>query len=276
MNVRAAAQRGFTLVEMAIVLVVIGLIIGAVSIGKDVMRNAEYHKISNKFVTEWKKSYDVAYQRTGGALGDNQQAPTGMVNGNQATIGGSESGGNASGLAGVPANYANTGLRLCNGQGYAAGASGAGDTQRSNQNLREVMQKIGVRMPPGRSEGSEDRYQYTDTNGAIAELQVCFQWNPPGTTSGAGNVMVVRGLTPDLARYIDQLIDGKPDAIEGRFRQQTTTANTATTNNVAGTQWAGNNTFDSSQTATATPVGTGTNLDENQIVLVTAHWTMDQ
>jgi len=38
---RRTAQTGFTLVELAVVLAVIGLIIGAVAIGKDVQRNAE-------------------------------------------------------------------------------------------------------------------------------------------------------------------------------------------------------------------------------------------
>ena len=35
------SQGGFTLVEMSVVLLVIGLIIGAVSIGKDMQRNAD-------------------------------------------------------------------------------------------------------------------------------------------------------------------------------------------------------------------------------------------
>jgi len=49
---------GFTLVELAIVLAVIGLIIGAVAIAKDVQRNAEYQKAVNKFAYQWKMAYD--------------------------------------------------------------------------------------------------------------------------------------------------------------------------------------------------------------------------
>ena len=271
-------QGGFTLVEIAIVLVIIGLILGALAVGKDVIRNAEYQKVSNKFVDEWKKSYDGYYQRAGVVLGDSQVAPTNMVDGDEVTIGGQPAAtANLNGaVAGLPANYANTGLRICNGQGFEKDSVGAGDPNLATQNLRALMQKIGNRMPPGRGEGKEDRYVYTDTNGNPAELQVCFQWNPASLTHGAGNVMVIRGLTPDLARYLDQLIDGKPDAIEGRFRQQNTSANTTLTANQPGQQWGANNTYSQGAAATATATGEGKKLDEDQIVLVTAIWVMDQ
>ena len=56
-------QRGFTLIEMAVVLVIIGLILGGISIGKDLQRDAEYDKIKQKFIDQWAQAYNVYYQR---------------------------------------------------------------------------------------------------------------------------------------------------------------------------------------------------------------------
>lgn len=294
-------QGGFTLIEMAVVLAVIGLIIGAIAIAKDVQRNAEYNKIGNKFVMQWKQAYDQYYQRTGVVVGDCQQAPTYMVNGSETEL---PAGTNAcqrpggSAVAGIPENFAGSkGYKICNGQGYALDQSGTGDAQLATQNLRDLMLRAGVRMPPGRGEGHEDRFLYQDSNGNAVEAQVCFQWNAPGTASGAGNVMVVRGLTPDLARYLDQLIDGKPDSREGRFRIQGRPdhATPGTEANAPGTQWEANNTLGmeviagndrmsgsdtrpgiTNPSSSAGGTVAGRKLDEDRVILVTAHWIMDQ
>ncbi len=276
-----ARQVGFTLVEMAVVLVIIGLILGAISVGKDVQRNAEYQKVINKFGNGWKKTYDEYYQRTGVVVGDSQTSPTYMIDGGQATIGGSTTsdGGNLDGSeAGIPENFANTGNRICHGQGHPANTVGADDPPlEPNVDLHDLMDKIGIRMPPGRGEGREDRYIYNDSNGNSNELQVCFQWNPPGTTSGAGNVMVIRGLTPDLARLWDQTVDGKPDALEGRFREQNQQPNDSEPSSQRpGIEWGSNNTYAQSEHGTTTAKGVGRNKDEDRVALVTAHWVMDQ
>ncbi|MDP5238578.1 prepilin-type N-terminal cleavage/methylation domain-containing protein [Uliginosibacterium sp. 31-16] len=254
-------QRGFTLVEMVIVLAIIGLILGAVMIGKDVQRNAEYTKIKQKFVDQWVVAYNTHYQRAGVTINDNQTTPRLMVNGTNyvAAAGAPVSGGNMTGVT-APA-------QVCTGAAPAGAAVQAGVT------LREVMQRLGIRMPPGRAEGSEDRYVYLDTNGNPQEVQVCFQWNPPGTASGSGNVMVFYGLTPDLARYLDQAIDGKPDAQEGLFRQAGVAQGTA---NAPGVEWAANNTYNVAQSGAATATSSGASADEDQVVTVIAHYKMNQ
>lgn len=250
------SQRGFTLVEMAIVLAVIGLILGAVMIGKDVQRNAEYTKIKQKFIDQWVVAYNTAYQRSGVPVGDSQTAPRLMVNGAAyaAAAGQPVSGGNMGAVtaAAVPPP-------VCSGAA-APGLAAAALT------LRNDMLQLGVRMPPGRAEGSEDRYVYLDSNGNPQEIQVCFQWNPPGTASGSGNVMVITGLTPDLARSLDQMIDGKADAQEGMFRAANVVNGVP---NAPGVAWAVDNTF-------AFGAAAATTNDESQVAVVTAHYKMNQ
>jgi hypothetical protein len=117
---------------------------------------------------------------------------------------------------------------------------------------------------------------YLDSNGNPQEIQVCFQWNKPiaigagaadvGGGEGAGNVMVITGLTPDLARSLDQMIDGKPDEREGRFRRQ---GATNATTNAPGVEWNRTN---------RDKIGTNNNesLDEDQVEIVTAIYRMNQ
>lgn len=68
-------QKGFTLIEMAIVLIIIGIIIGAVVKGKDVMKSAEQKRLYSTFVREWQVAYNNYYDRTGWILGD-ENTPT--------------------------------------------------------------------------------------------------------------------------------------------------------------------------------------------------------
>lgn len=271
--------RGFTLIELTSVLIVIGLIIGAIAIGRDLQRTAEYHKIHNKFIAQWVEAYNQYYTRSGTVVGDSQIEPRFIVGGASLQY-------PMDGRAGVP-GQAIFGLpgRVCEGQGYPQETVGRGDRpvaqdtvlngRRVDMQLRNLMVRHGIRMPPGRAEGREDRYVYTDSNGNVREIQVCFQWNPPGTASGSGNVMVIRGLTPDLARMLDERIDGKADAREGLFRQQDIDANWIGTHNEPGNEWEANNTILQGATwMDALHIGDATDTDEIQ--LVTAHYKMNQ
>jgi prepilin-type N-terminal cleavage/methylation domain-containing protein len=189
--------RGFSLMELTVVLAVIGLILGAVAIGKDVQRNAAYQRLSSEFVQGWLTAYDTYWNVTGRAPGDSSTTPTGAVNGTVAT-------------------GAGNGTPLCDNP----------TTPGDPASLLNVMLAAGVRLPPGRKEGSNNRYAYLDSNGNPQEVRLCFQnvmWAEPGASVGTyvslpRNVMVLTGVTPSLARMIDAQIDTQADARFGRVR----------------------------------------------------------
>ena len=197
----ANRQSGFTLIELSVALVIIGLIIGAITIGRDVQRNAVYQRIASDYVQGWAIAYDRFYDGTGRPPGDSATAPTGIV----------------SGVAGTPL----CGVNLLNAM-QAAGvdlpsgrAEGAADRYAyldSNGNPQEL------------------RICFSNV-----------VWSEPDATSGTyvtryRNVMTLNGMTPALASLLDNAFDSMADAAFGRFRVQSQ-AN-ITTSNHAGGAWS--------------------------------------
>ena len=76
---RRRTQGGFTLVEMAIVLVIIGLIIAAVSVGRDIQQSAEQARVI-KWMEDWAQTYRAYYNREGIVFGDSRADVTLLVN----------------------------------------------------------------------------------------------------------------------------------------------------------------------------------------------------
>ncbi|MCF6317710.1 MAG: prepilin-type N-terminal cleavage/methylation domain-containing protein [Proteobacteria bacterium] len=221
--------KGFTLIEMSIVLIVIGIILAAVSVGKDLQRNAEYQKLSQSFVQGWALAYQNHFARVNLVIADDPNGPTLQVNQNN---------------------------------GEVCGAA-----------LHTAMDTAGVRMPAGRAEGSEDRYVYLDSNGNPQQIDICFDnipWsvddvNPDTYMLRDKNVMVIKGITPDLARLLDNSVDGIGDARFGFFREEQYAATIA---NGISQVWSKTNI----QNFADNPV----NQDESQVAILTAYYLMPE
>ncbi|NGZ28915.1 MAG: prepilin-type N-terminal cleavage/methylation domain-containing protein [Magnetococcales bacterium] len=61
-------DRGFSLIEMAIVLVIIGLIITAITVGRNTMRSAEMNRLYTSGVGPWVQAIYAYYAKTGTRL----------------------------------------------------------------------------------------------------------------------------------------------------------------------------------------------------------------
>jgi prepilin-type N-terminal cleavage/methylation domain-containing protein len=198
-------QRGFSLVELSIVLVVIGIIIGAVAIARDVQRNAIYQKISSDFIQGWSNAYDRFYANTGRPPGDNALAPTGIVNGVTATPLCAAALQNALLAAGVDLPT-----------GRTEGSADRYVYLDSNGNPQEI------------------RVCFTNV-----------AWSEAGATVGTyvtrnRNVMTLENITPSLASLLDNSLDGIVDARFGRMREQSQSNNVVA--NHTGVAWSSDDT----------------------------------
>jgi prepilin-type N-terminal cleavage/methylation domain-containing protein len=207
-------SKGFTMVEMALVLVVIGIILGAVSVGRNMQKNAEYKKIQQKFVEQWVIAYNQYYGQTNTAVGDDVTAPTLIVNGRNVD-------------AAAYDKFLEEGGDLSMEELCQVGTVDPTAAPDPDASLLQLFADQGIDLPPGRAKGKEDRYGYTDSEGNPAQIKICFQWMPPGTAAGSGNLMLLKGLEPDLAIALDSAIDSRPDGTDGRFRHYSEDGKTA-------------------------------------------------
>lgn len=179
------SQGGFTLMEMAVVLVIIALILGGVSVGRDVYRSAQAERIGSEFLQGWVLAYERYTQQTASVPGDNPGAPTGRINAVADKP-----------LCDQPLHDALLSAGITLPAGRAEGLNSRALYQDANGAPQEVQ----------------------------VCLLAIDDWAEPAAGRTAvlrkRNVMRLSGLTPELARQLDARLDGRLDARHGSLRER--------------------------------------------------------
>ena len=180
-------NRGFTLIEIAIVLILIGIIIGAVVKGKDLIRSGEQKKIYTKYINAWQMAYSNFYDRTGKRLGDFRD----------------DSGPGQNGRCDTDEN----------------GSGSVGNTDRdklydgpSTGTDYYGLKNIGLDAPTTNTDNSWE-YRYTDTDGSSHMLAIAFL----NDSTANYNYMEIQNIPNELCMAMDTLIDGEANGIKGDF-----------------------------------------------------------
>ena len=192
-------QRGFSLIELSVVLIVIGLIVGAVAVGRDLQRSAANQRLSTDFIQGWQLAYEAYFNGVGRPPGDSATAPTGRVDPIRGELCDKD----------LIDAFLAAGIRVPTGR--TEGQQNRYvylDSNGNPQEARVCFQSVGW-AEPGSAVGTY--------------------------VSRPRNVMVVHGVTFSLAGALDQQIDGRSDARFGSFREASL-ANVLTANN-PGTEW---------------------------------------
>ncbi len=194
-------SKGFTLIEIAIVLILIGIIIGAVIKGKDLIRSGEQKKIYTKYINAWRMSYASFYDRTGKRLGDFRNS-AGLGQDGQCDT-----------------NHDGTEAVTVTERGYLiTGDPGATPAYRG-------LDDLGLEPPVTNVSGIPYQYTYTDTDGAAHIMEISFRNDPTGNY----NYMEIIRMPVELCMALDTMIDGEADGTQGDFRGDSNT----------GTAWTG-------------------------------------
>jgi prepilin-type N-terminal cleavage/methylation domain-containing protein len=181
-------DEGFTLVEMALVLIIIGIIIGAIVKGKDLIRGAEQKRVYSKFVSEWRLGYLNFYDRTGKLLGDFWDGAASGQNGQCDT--------NLDG-AGVP-DATDKAALLAGGTGFRG------------------LTEVGLEAPTTNT-ANAFTYNYVNSEGNTNSLEVAFLWNAANNF----NYMEIINVPAELALALDTMVDGEADGPAGDFVRDT-------------------------------------------------------
>ncbi len=174
-------NKGFTLIELAIVLVIIGLILGSVLKGKDLINSAKQKNFHSTFLKTWQLSVASYYDRTGYLLGD------GVINGGTAAR-----------------------------DGHFDNISGA--TFGAANGIDATLKKVGLEVPVTNMVNS-GQYSFKGAYSGTQTILMYLYYLTSHTDGNADNRLYLTNIPTDLAIGLDKIIDSQMDSTAGSFRQ---------------------------------------------------------
>jgi len=173
-------QKGFTLVELAIVLIIIGIILGAVLKGRDLIQSAKQKKFYNSFVKTWELTVEDYMDRTGKLLGD-----------------GTDNGGTAATENGWFDNFI-----PCVTDGSSVGTT---------------LGKVGLDVPTTNTDYC-GQYSIAGKYSGTRTVSLYLYRLYSNQDAAYYNAFYMTSIPTDLAIALDRIVDGEIDAQKGKFR----------------------------------------------------------
>ncbi len=173
---------GFTLVEISIVIIIIGIILGAVIKGKDLVRSGDQKKLFNGFINDWMVTYQNYYDRTGWILGD-------IANDTNAP----------------------------DANNLRDGSVADGITE---ENILNQLRTVGLLTPPLGATGSTMQRRYSSADGTQYTIMLTF--TSAGSFGNVIRLQAKQGaatsaIPTDLGIALDRIIDGEANGQAGNF-----------------------------------------------------------
>jgi len=174
-------NKGFTLIELAIVLVIIGLILGSVLKGKDLINSAKQKNFYSSFLKNWQLSVASYYDRTGYILGD------GTLNGGTAAT-------------------TNGAFDVISGVNFGA-----------TNGIDATLKKVGLEVPVTNTAIS-GQYIFKGAYSGSVTINMSLHYLTSATEGRASNAFYLQTVPTDLAIALDKIIDGQMNSTNGNFR----------------------------------------------------------
>ncbi|MEA3353539.1 MAG: type II secretion system protein [Campylobacterota bacterium] len=194
---KVGMRKGFSLIEIGIVMVVIGLIIAAVMKGKDVIKGAETKEVAQNFMGKWVSAADTYYDKMGFNPYGTRAMPMIGATPNTAILM------NIPGETDPDANVTTT-------------------WQAAGIDIRNL-----IKTDTGNPTNAYIAGEYTEDS----EVTVDFAYAE--INERMRNVVIFNDVPVDVAKAFDKLVDSSVDGSTGKVVTDTTTADTVGNTNAA-------------------------------------------